>query len=505
MSPSILLAIYSFIARALGLITTPLLAKTFGASPELDAYFAAFRVPDLIFNLLVLGTITVAFIPIVMPMLDKKKLDQAYNFASAVFNWMAIGIGAILIILFFATPYLVPIFIEKFDQNTMALTIRLTRIMLLSPLFFSLSAVMGSICNAKNRFLPYALSPVFYKLGIIIGIIFLSPHFGIIGVAYGVIIGAIGHFAINLPTLIKLKWPWKPVLRVEAQKVKIMIKLTLPRLISIGATQINLFVDTFLATGIAVGALTIFNFADSIANIPVGIVGLSIATASYPLFSSLANKNNPDKFKKTLNQKILTIVFLMFPATIAAIFLAPDLITALFHYGKFSVEHLPTVAMVMSFFAISFIPQALIPLLTRSFYAHQKVAAPVFAAVVTLCVNATLGIIFIKILGWGVWALALSYSIAAMVNAIILLWAFILRFGKLATPALAINLAKILALNLVLWFAFYLTKCQFTDFNVFLRLAILGGGGMILYFGLAELIGLGKIWRRQKIQPLDKI
>jgi len=207
----LLLGISNLLSRILGLVRDHLLGTTFGALSgsglfDLDTYYAAFRLPDFLFNLLIYGTLSAAFVPIFVQYLKKDKIEEAWKFASSVMNIAIVLIFAVCAVVFIFAPWIVPVFVPGFGDERLALTIQLTRIILISPIFFTVSAVFQSIQNSFKTFFFYALAPLVYNLSIIGGIIFLSPRYGVIGVAWGVVAGSALHALVQVPSMIKNKF-----------------------------------------------------------------------------------------------------------------------------------------------------------------------------------------------------------------------------------------------------------------------------------------------------------
>ncbi|MFA6551864.1 MAG: lipid II flippase MurJ, partial [Patescibacteria group bacterium] len=272
-SAAIIVATASVASRFLGIFRDRILAGEFGAGSTLDIYYTAFRIPDLVFNLFVLGALSAGFIPVFAGLCEKKSLlkffsrgkekcqPEAWYVANAVINLIGISLIFISVIFIIFTPQLMPLISPGFDSEKLAMTVAMTRIMFLSPFFLGLSSVMGGVLQSFKRFFVYSLAPIVYNIGIIIGALYFVPLWGVYGLAYGVVLGAILHFLIQLPATISLGYRWHPVLGVKNKNVREIIRMMIPRTMSLAISQINLVVITIIASMLAAGSLTIFNFA----------------------------------------------------------------------------------------------------------------------------------------------------------------------------------------------------------------------------------------------------
>jgi len=283
-SAALILAASSVISAFLGIFRNRLLASTFGASAELDAYFAAFRLPDFIYNILIAGGIVVAFLPLFGEYFEEKK-EKAWAFANNVLDVFLVLLISISLLFFIFTPFLVNLIAPGFEGSQFSLTVLLTRIMFLSPILLGLSSVFSGILQYFDRFLIYSLCPILYNVGIILGILFLAPEFGILGVALGVIMGALLHLLIQLPAAFSCGFNFKWRLNFKSRKIKKLFYLMIPRTAGVAAQQINILVMTAIASILATGSVSIFNFAKHLYSFPIRIAGISFAISAFPTLS----------------------------------------------------------------------------------------------------------------------------------------------------------------------------------------------------------------------------
>jgi putative peptidoglycan lipid II flippase len=431
---AIILGSTYLISNILGLFRERLVAARFGASHMTDIFYASFKIPDVIYNLIVLGAVSSAFIPIFVDYLSAKKKEESDYIASNFMNFLLlimIVVGAIVYLLAWKlVPLLLPGFFQEgvnSDFNTLKLAVWSVRAMLLSPILFSLSAVFGGILNSHKRFISYALAPVVYNLSIIFGIIYLSPltEIPIHGVLYGVIIGAFLHAAIQFGPALMTGFRWKPVLDLRKYELPRIIKLTIPRLLAMGAQQVNIIVDTIVAS-FFVGGITHLTFANNIQTVPTVIFGIAIATAVFPLLAEQKSKGLNDDFKKTLSESTRKILYYMIPASIGIWVLRAQIVRLVYGAGNFGWESTYWTTKALGFFAIGIVAQGLIPLFLRAFYAIKDTKTPLIISIVTMAVNTVFALTlpFITALELGVAGVTVAFSIAGFVN-IILLYALL--------------------------------------------------------------------------------
>lgn len=428
-----LVATSSLISRLLGVFRDRILAGEFGAGDTLDVYYAAFRIPDSIFNLLVLGALSAGFIPIFIGLLknplDKitgfisgKENKKAWELASNVLNILILGLLVLCGLGIIFAPGLTKLITPGFSSEKQALTVSLTQIMFLSPLFLGISAVLGGVLQSFKRFFVYSLAPIMYNIGIIIGALYFVPIWGIYGLAWGVVLGALLHMLIQVPTTIVLGF--KPRLKIDLSNsdLKKIGAIMFPRTMSLATAQINLVVITIIASTLAAGSLAVFNLANNLQSFPVGIFGISFAIAAFPALSAaaFAKKDLITSFSSTLRQ----ILFFIVPATVLLITLRAQIIRVILGSGRFDWEDTILTMNALAFFSLSLFVQASLPLLVRVFYAHHNSKTPFFIGLFTAIVNVVLSLWLVRSLG--VAGLALAFSLSSILN-FVLLW-LALRF-----------------------------------------------------------------------------
>ncbi len=389
---------------------------------QLDIYFAAFRLPDLIFQILVMGALTTAFIPVVTELMTNRKDTEAWQTTSTVVN-LAIIIFAILAVgvAIFAYP-LSQIIAPGFDEPKLKIMADLTRIMLIGQLFFVLSNFLSAIIQSTKRFLMPALAPIAYNAGIILGIVFLAPVWGIYGPAWGVVIGTILHFLIQLPVIQHVGFKYQAVIDTKNKNVREIWRLMVPRTLGLAVAQISLTVDIILASLISVSSIAVFNFASHLQQLPIGLFGATIAQAALPTLSEEQAKENLESFKTTILTSFHQILFLTLPATAILIVLRIPVVRLVFGSRTFPWEATVLTAKIMAFLGLGIFAQSVIQLLVRGFYALRDSATPVKIGVLAFGANILASVILILIFKLPVWGLAIASTTADLINTVLLLW-----------------------------------------------------------------------------------
>ncbi|NLZ74619.1 murein biosynthesis integral membrane protein MurJ [Candidatus Falkowbacteria bacterium] len=519
-----LVALSSLFSRLLGVIRDRILAGQFGAGTDLDIYYAAFRVPDLIYNLIVLGALSAGFVPIFTSLIkdflhdkDKdsdpvEKNQEAWSLANNILNIIFIALVGLSVLGIIFAPALTRCLTPGFSAESQAMTTSLTRIMFLSPIFLGISGVLGGILQSFKRFLVYSIAPIFYNLGIIIGALYFAPRWGLVGLAWGVALGAFLHMAVQIPAVYNLGFRYKLKIAWSDFYTKKIFKMMVPRTMSLAISQINLIVITVIATGLSSGSLAVFNLANNLQSFPIGIFGISFAIAAFP--SLAATAFDKEKLTANFSQTFRQILFFIVPATVLIIALRAQIIRVILGTGNFDWQDTIMTMNTLGFFALSLFAQATIPLLVRVFYARQNSATPFYLGLVTVLVNIGLSFLFSKTLG--VAGLALAFSIANILN-FVLLWIWLyfsvgtLDLGKIIISVLKFTVSAIGAglvtqiMKVVIWPFIDMT----TFVGVFTQLVVCGLSGTLVYLLLCLLLKSEELFRfiasLQNRWPLKKI
>ncbi|MEK7127208.1 MAG: murein biosynthesis integral membrane protein MurJ [Patescibacteria group bacterium] len=420
LSAAAVIAVAVLGSRVLGLVRDRLLTQFPVA--QLDIYFAAFRLPDFIFQILVMGALTTAFIPVITELFAKDQEKEAWRVTSTVINF-ALGIFVILGIIIFIFSYQLSTLIAPgFNPGQLKIMSDLTRIMLIAQLFFILSNFLSAIIQSGKRFLLPAIAPIAYNLGIIIGIVFLSGPLGIYGPAWGVVIGTFLHFIIQLPVAFHLKIKYEPIIDFKNPHAREIGRLMLPRTLGLGFAQLSFTIDTILASLISSSSITVFNFASHLSQLPIGLFGATIAQAALPTLSEEQAKENPDNFKTTLLNSFHQILFLTLPATAILIVLRIPVVRLVFGSATFPWDATVLTGRTLAFLGLGIVAQAVIQLLVRGFYALRDSVTPVKIGIFSFVINIIGSLLVITIFKLPVWGLAISSSAGDIVNVLFLLF-----------------------------------------------------------------------------------
>lgn len=402
-------------SRILGLIRQRTLAHFF-APEELSLFFAAFRLPDLVFEVLVFGTFSAAFIPVFTKVLKRSQKD-AWRVASTVTN-----VGILLFIVFaapivFFSNYLYGILAPGFTPKEQEVIVDIARVLFAAQGFFVVSYVVTAVLESSRRFLIPAIAPLFYNLGIILGTVFLSPKLGLLGPTIGVVVGAAAHLLVQLPLAVKLGFRFSLNIKINGN-VKKIGKLALPRIIEISFLQIAKTVELFLASLISTASYTYFTLGNTIQLLPVGVFGTSIAKAALPTLSR--QSGNLEEFKKTLSNALYQSTFLVLPIAVTLIVLRIPLVRLIFGTDIFTWEATVQTGMVVSAFSIGVVFQAAAALLARAFYALHDTKTPVLISFFSITLNILAAFLFIRGFGLSAWGLAAAASAGSFIQATLL-------------------------------------------------------------------------------------
>jgi putative peptidoglycan lipid II flippase len=401
------------LSRALGWLRVIVLGNLFGAGAELDAYYAAFRIPDLIFELVAAGAITSALIPVLSGLIEHGQRDRAWRVASTVLNLMLGVLIALALLLAILAPALVPLLVPGFDEDTAQLTIELTRLMLISPIFLATGSIVTAILQTQDRFGATAMAPVVYNASIITGALLLGPSLGIYGAAIGVVVGAVGHLLIQLPAL-RGRFRYSPAADPSDPAARKTFWLMLPRAIGMGANQITFLVNTALATTVAVGAVVSYTVAFSVLQIPLGVIGLPLGIVLLPAMSRALAKGDEAEFGTMVVRALRLLLWVMTVVAAVGIVARDEIVDLLFGWG-FDEAALAATAGALGVFLLGLPAHALNVILARAFYSGQDTITPVSVAIVSVAVNVTISVITVGALG--IRGLALGIALGAWFEA----------------------------------------------------------------------------------------
>jgi len=364
----------AFLSQLLALLRDRILAHTFGAGEVLDIYYSAFRIPDFIF----ITVASVVSISVLIPFLSQEKdSEKAKDFMSEIFSFFFIFVMVISILVFLLIPKIAPFIFGGFSSDMLEQVVTLSRIMLLSPILLGLSNFFTSIIQTRKKFFVYALSPLFYNIGIIIGILLFYPLWGISGLAFGVVLGALFHLIIQLPSIYRLGYIPRFTLKVNLLKIKQLIKLSLPRTLAVSSSSLAVLILISTATYMREGSVAIFNFAFALQSIPLTIIGVSYTMAAFPMLSRITI-DKKEIFMRQVGITARHILFWTISATVLLFVLRAQIVRTILGSGEFTWVDTRLTAACLAIFAISIPAQSLILFFVRGYYAAGMTKRPVF-------------------------------------------------------------------------------------------------------------------------------
>ncbi|HEY53655.1 MAG TPA: murein biosynthesis integral membrane protein MurJ, partial [Caldilineae bacterium] len=354
------------VSRALGLVREMVIGAQFGTSADLDAYLAAFRLPDLLFTLVAGGALASAFIPTFSERLARDDESDAWDLAAKVANLLVLALTVLAVLAgIFAQPLVEHIIAPGFSPEQQALTVSLMRWMLVSTVIFGLSGLVMGILNAYQHFLLPALAPVFYNLAIILAAWLLAPSMGVQALVVGVVVGAILHLLVQVPGLVHFHARWTPSLSLADPGVREVLRLMGPRVLGLAVVQVNFMVNIFLASGLVEGSISALNYAWLIMLLPQGIFAQAIATAAFPTFSHQAAKGQRTALQDTLGCILALLLFLTIPAAVLLYQLRFPIISLLLERGAFDAHATAMTAYALAFFSIGLVGHAVVEITAR--------------------------------------------------------------------------------------------------------------------------------------------
>jgi len=493
-------------SKVVGLLRDRAIAYRFGASAELDAYLAAFRVPDLLFTLIAGGALISAFLPVFAGALAREDEDEAWTVASGVTNIVFVATAVLAALSAWAAPWLVgAVVAPSFSPEMRALTVDLMRVILLSTLVFAVSGIQMGILNAFQHFVLPAVAPIVYNLGILAGALWLAPRFGIHGLAYGVVAGALLHLVVKLPGLARYGFRYIPTLGLGHPEVRHVLRLMLPRVLALGTVQAVFVVNTRLASGLPGGSLAALNYAWVISQMPQTILGTAVATAAFPTLAELAALGRHRELRGTVAGALGVMIALSVPAAVGLALLGAPVIAVLLQTGRFDQAAADATLLALQLFALGLVGHVTLEIVARVFYAQKDTWTPLWMAVLALVVNVALAYALVGSLAQG--GLALANSVAVTMEVLLGLWLLGRRLGGIDGRALAATTARAgvaaaamagailgtLALVGRLAGAGGTTLAGGPFVDGLIRVAAGGAVGLAVYAGVALVVGLEEV------------
>lgn len=395
---AVIIASFTFLSQIFGLIRERMLAHYYGASINLDMYYGAFRIPDILYASIGTLVSVAVLIPFFSEAQSKGK-EESKRLLDQILTLFGLAAIASSAVLFFLMPHIADKLFPGFtDPAIRAEIIHFSRILLIQPVFLGISNLLGVITQSHKRFFLYTIAPILYNLAIVFAIIFLRPYFGIEGIIYGVVLGGFLHMAIQIPYVRTQGLLPRITRSIDFSLVKKILIHSIPRTLSLSATQLELIIITAMASLIGAGSITIFTMAFNLQSVPLTIVGLSYAVAAFPLLASYYTNGKKEEFLSHLITAARHIIFWSIPITVLFIVLRAQIVRVILGSGSFNWDNTRLVAACLALFSVSIVAQSINVLLTRAYYAAGKTLRPflinVFSAVFVIGIPYLLLIVF---------------------------------------------------------------------------------------------------------------
>ena len=492
------------VSRVFGLVREMVVGALFGTSAAYDAYQAAARIPEMIFLVVAGGALGSAFIPAFADHMAKEDHAGAWRLASAIANLALIVLTVTAGLTAVFAPVLVRTVIAPgFDPPQQALTARLLRLMLLSPIIFGVSGIVMGALNAHQHFLLPALAPSVYNLSIIGGALLLGPRLGVMGMAVGVVVGAALHLLVQVPGLMRYGARYIPTLGLDDPSVREVGRLMAPRVLGTAVIQLNFVVNNSLASMMDEGAVSAINYAWLLMMLPQGVFAQAVGTAAFPTFAEQVARGGRDEMRSTLVATLRAVFFLSIPATVGLLMLGRPLVGLLFERGAFEAGSTEAVTWALAFYALGLVGYAGLEIVARAFYALHDTLTPVWVGGLAMGLNVALSLTLPGVFGLVGWphhaGLALANSVAILLELVALLVLMQRRMngleGRRTLTAFAKSGLAALAMGVVLlgWQAVLPGAGSL----------VLGGGGIVL--GVAVYLGAALLLRVEELRALARL
>lgn len=475
-------------SQILGLVRQRLLVAIFGPTDTLGVYFASSKLPDFLFQLIIAGALSSAFIPVFSDFLTKGKGEEGHKMASTLLVFGIIIFLFLSLILFIFAPTFLNLMNlgSGFSNDQMMLMANLMRVLIFAQLLFIVGTFFSAILQSYNHFFIPGLAAALYNLGIIIGILTLSPFIGIFGPACGAILGAFIFIIVQLPTVNKLGFSFKPVMSFKIPGVLEVVKLMWPRTISIAVFQIGSIITVTLVSFLESSGrnYVIFDYAQTLAFAPVVLFGQSIAQAAFPILSR--EREQLEEFKATFTTSFNQLLYLVLPVSVLLLVLRIPIVRLLFGAAPFDWEATVLTGKTLAFFSFSIFAQALIYLVSRGFYALHDTKTPLIVGAITTFIMIILGFLFIVSYKAGVESIAVAYSIASILNLLVLMIFLDRKTGGFKKVELLLSSFKIIIASFFTGFALYI-PIKLLDQLVFDTTKTIN---LLVLTGISSLLGL---------------
>jgi len=512
-----LLGLFAFLSQILALFRDRILAGSFGATKILDTYYASFGIPDFIFTTVASMVSISVLVPFITEKMERSE-EETRNFIKNIFSFFSVAIVGVSIVAFILMPYLAPKFFPGILDKTSL--INMSRIMLLSPILLGTSNFLASITQVGKRFLVYALSPLLYNFGIIIGALFFYPVLGIYGLSLGVVLGALMHLGIQIPFVSK-SGLFKPLpLSFDWNSVKNVFFISVPRTITLGMTQITTLALVGMASLVREGSISIYNFASNIQSVPLSIIGVSYSLAAFPTLSKYIAKNQNNEFISCITTALRHIIFWSIPISVLFIVLRAQIVRVIYGAGNFGWNETRITAAAIAIFALSVAAQSMVLIFVRGYYAKGNTKKALLAGVTTGVLAISFSLIFLKVFeswnffryfiehlyrvddlaGTKILMLALGFSIAQIINCLILWVMFEREYKDFSKPLFRV-LFQSFSASVIMGFTAYLGLNVFVNiFNINTLIGIFMQGFLSGIIGIITFILVLKLLKSPELE-----
>ncbi len=491
---AIILSGATLLSRLIGIIRDRVLAHYYGAGPVMDTYYAAFKIPDLIYSLLIVGALTAGFIPTFTKLLNEKDNNKrAWYLTNNLLNILGISLLLLCSLGIIFAPAINKIIAPGFHGESLTRITSFSRIMFLSPIFLGISMIMGGVLQSLRRFVLYAIAPIFYNFGIIFGATVLVRLIGENGLAWGVVLGAFIHCLIQIYGVKQVGWRFHFHFDTKDKDTNTVGRLMIPRTLGLAVTQLNQVIITMLASFLPVGSIAVYNYANNLQAVPIGVLAIPFALAIFPILSSAAAKNDMHQFSNQLSCTIRQILFLIVPAAILILLLRAQIVRVVLGSGQFDWNATINTANALAFFSLGLVGQALIPVFSRAFFALSNTKTPFVIGIISELISIIAALILMKPLGAA--GLALASSIGVTIN-LILLWISLrsktktLNESEILSLIFKISFASLIMGIIIQTLKYPLAKLldQQYFWGIFGQGAIAGTAGIVVYFFLCYIL-----------------
>ena len=393
-------------SRVLGLVRTMVISNQFGATRDYEAYLAAIRISDTMYQVLAGGAVASAFIPVFAAYLARNDMDRAWRLSSSLITIAAVIMTPISLLLMVFAPQVMALFTPGWDPESQQLAANLARILLFSPVIFAVSTFVSSVLNSFNRFFLASLAPMIYNISIILGAILLGSRMGVYGLAIGAAVGALMHLLIQVPGLVRERMQFRPVLDFAHEGVREVGRLMIPRTLGLGVVQINYLVNVVLASQLPSGSLAFLDYAWMLTMLPLGVFAMAISTAVFPTLAEQSALSELEALQRTVVSALRLILYLTIPASVGLIVLGEPIVALLLQHGDFTPAATSATTYALSFYALGLAGWATTEIVDRAFYALHDTRTPVTVAFAAFLVNVVLSLVLMRHLSFGGLALA---------------------------------------------------------------------------------------------------